>query len=325
MSTVLNCDDEAIKFASSLLKDGKVVIFPTETVYGIGGIAYNDAAILDIYRLKNRPSKNPLISHYASVDDVWKDAVCNDAAMALAEKFWPGPMTLVLPKRQDSKISKFASSGLPTIAVRVPAHPVAQKLISYTGAPIAAPSANKSTHLSGTNVEMICDDFCQDDIYIINNGNCQVGIESTIIDVTNPEKIHVLRYGFITEEDLLPICQLAKSSKNANDAPKAPGMMYKHYSPKNHRVEINSFASSQNDAFLDFGDHKDVQCKYYLTLSQTEDLSEAASNLFTMLYKLDNTDCQKIVIAPIPNEGIGIAINDKITRAQQDDLAAVDL
>lgn len=316
MSTVLNCDDDAIKFASSLLNDGKVVIFPTETVYGIGGVTYNDDAILEIYRLKNRPSKNPLISHYASFEDALDDVVPNDIAFALAEKFWPGPMTLVLPKKANSRISNLACSGLPTAAIRVPAHPIARKLISYAGAPIAAPSANKSTHLSGTNINMICDDFCQDDIYIINNGDCQVGIESTIIDVTNPEKIHVLRYGFITEEDISSVCKVANSSNSYHDAPKAPGMMFKHYSPKNHPVVINSLECSKNDAFLDFGDHKNITCKEYLTLSKNCDLTEAATNLFKMLYKLDNTDCEKIVIAPIPNEGIGIAINDKITRAQ---------
>lgn len=314
MAFILDCCSESIKAAACRLLDGRLVAFPTETVYGLGGSAYTDQPVLGIYAVKNRPSRNPLISHYASATDVWEDVVPSRSALRLAEAFWPGPMTLVLKRREYSRISNKACAGLDTAAVRVPIHEIAHKLILETGIPIVAPSANKSTHLSTTTAEMVLNDFIYDDLLILDGGPCKVGIESTIIDATDDNYVTILRYGIITEEDIAKVCNVTESTK-LSDKPIAPGMMFKHYSPQNHQVIMNALECGANDGYIDFGPMKDVKCRIYRNLSPISDLNEAATNLFKIMYELDASDCKSICIAPIPYDGIGIAINDKIRRA----------
>lgn len=313
MARLLDFNEKSVEVAAEFLSRGGLVAFPTETVYGLGGSAYNRSTVEQIYRIKNRPSQNPLISHFAEISDVWCDVIPTSNAQKLAEAFWPGPMTLVLNKRSDSKISDLACASLPTAAVRVPSNNVAQQLIKHCGMPIVAPSANKSTGLSATTAEMVMHHFIDDDLLVIDGGQCLVGIESTIIDARCEEYVTVLRHGVITNNDISDVCVIRQSENKQK--PIAPGMMYKHYSPKNHRVLINSEICHSDDAYLDFGHKHNVHSKYYMNLSESGDLHEAASNLFTMLYELDKTDCNNIVIAPIPNAGVGVAINDKLIRA----------
>lgn len=314
MAFLLDCCSESIKAAARRILNGRLVVFPTETVYGIGGNAYIDTVVADIYAIKNRPSRNPLISHYASAEQAWNDVIPSDSAIRLTEKFWPGPMTLVLKRSENSRISQRACAGLPTAAVRVPSHKIAHRLILETGIPIVAPSANKSTHLSTTTAEMVKADFADDDILILDGGPCNVGIESTIVDATDDDGVMILRHGIITEAEISTVCRI-KEQKVDTTHPIAPGMMFKHYSPQNHKVIMNAIACESNDGYVDFGCPRTVDCKIYKNLSLTGDLNEAAANLFRMLYELDMSDCDNIVIAPIPERDAGIAINDKLRRA----------
>ena len=316
MAERLGRGEHDIHRAISVLNEGNCVAFPTETVYGIGGNAYDDKSVDNIYKIKGRPSKNPLIAHYSSIDAMDDDVVFSETALRLAKEFWPGPMTLVLRKKSCSRISKIALAGLDTVAVRIPAHDTALRLISAAGFPIAAPSANKSTHLSATNAQMVLDDFANDDLLVLDDGASTIGLESTIIDVTDEESVSILRYGYITPEDISPFCRL-RIYESFDEAPKAPGMMFKHYSPRNHIVVINATTCDESDAYLDFGCKKDIKCAAYLNLSESGNLQEAAVNLYSMLYELDNQTCDRILVAPIPDIGIGIAINDKLRRASR--------
>lgn len=318
MAKLLDCSLSSLEVAVNFLKLGGLVSFPTETVYGLGANAYLDSAVSKIYEFKNRPPVNPLIVHYKSIEDaLCLNVECNDIALNLAKKFWPGPMTLVLKKKIDSKISSIATAGLGTLAVRVPDNKVCQSLLQMLDFPLVAPSANKSTTLSTTTAQAVIDNFVDhDDLFVIDGGECNVGIESTIIDVSSGKYASVLRYGIITPEEIEKICPLSVS-KNKSNKPIAPGMMFRHYAPK-HEMMINSNTCSEADTYLDFsGNHKylkNVAVKY-LDLSEEGDLKQAASNLFKMLRILDDSDCSKIVVSPIENTGIGIAINDKLKRA----------
>lgn len=320
MPKLLSCELEDLSVASDSLKTGGLVSFPTETVYGLGANAYSDKAVLRIYMLKNRPPVNPLIAHYKSADEaLFTDVIPNKTAIALAERFWPGPMTLVLNKKPSSRISRFATAELKTLAVRVPDNAVCHSLLDLLTFPLVAPSANKSTTLSTTTAEAVFENFSdyEGDLSIIDGGKCKVGIESTIIDVSDEENISVLRYGVLTKEEIETVCEIRERKDLATKKPVAPGMMFKHYAPC-HPIKIGAVECNQDDAYLDFGGaHKDLEkiAKSYLDLSPSGNLCEAASNLFQMLRVLDKSDCSRIVVAPIANNGVGLAINDKLRRA----------
>lgn len=320
MSILIDPKDDSLNRVVFCLEKNGIVAFPTETVYGLGGNAYSDVAVAKIYKAKNRPSVNPLIAHYKSASvALSKDVISNEIAEKLAENFWPGPMTLVLVQNHNSKVSNLATAGLKTLAVRVPKNEVAHKLLSMLEFPLVAPSANKSTSLSNTTAEAVCSDFSDiEDLFVIDGGMCNVGVESTIIDVSIPEKITILRYGGIAQEQIEDVCGVKIfKHENSNMKPIAPGMMFKHYAPK-HELFIDQDDCDSDDAFLDFGSknlHLKNVAKMYLDLSPANDLYEAAHNLFNMLRILDGEECARICVAPIENVGIGIAINDKIKRA----------
>lgn len=301
--------------AVSLLKQGDVVAAPTETVYGLFADAKNDLAVQKIYKVKGRPSCNPLIVHVDSIEMAKEIVRFSDTAQELAEYFWNVrqlPLTIVL-ENSSHDISKFVSAGLSTIAIRCPNHPIAKKLIKEFQGPLAAPSANTSTSISPTSFEMVKSDLGEKVKLILDGGNCSVGLESTILDFTRNPAV-ILRPGGVTKseiEEFLGSKVLTVEEANISTI-SAPGMMKKHYSPK-LPVRLNAAFPNDGEAFLAFG-KTDVACD--LNLSRDGDLKEAARNLFEFMKKLDDSKrFNGIAIMPIPNFEIGVAINDRISRA----------
>ncbi|HEY1431511.1 MAG TPA: L-threonylcarbamoyladenylate synthase [Stellaceae bacterium] len=302
---------EAIAHAAALLRAGRLVAFPTETVYGLGGDATNDRAVAAIFEAKARPRFNPLIVHVRNLAKAETLAVFNEPARCAAAQFWPGPMTLVLPRLPVAGLSLLASAGLDTVAIRVPAHPVARALLREAGRPIAAPSANRSGRVSPTQAAHVADDLGDDVALILDDGPTPVGLESTVLDLSE-EAPRLLRPGAITLEaliDLLGPIGLASSA-----SPKSPGMLASHYAP-NLRVRLSAVAARPGEALLAFGPDAPSGFAEVLWLSRSGDLAEAAANLFAMLRRLDRPCFTGIAVMPIPEHGLGRAINDRLRRA----------
>jgi L-threonylcarbamoyladenylate synthase len=306
-----------IKKAASIIKNSDLVAFPTETVYGLGADACSQKACLKIFDAKGRPANNPLIVHVASVQDA-KDIVhFNDDAEKLAS-LWPGPLTLVLPKKDNANLAECVTAGLNTVAIRVPSDPIALNLIRESGCPIAAPSANKSGTLSSTSYEHVRKNFGGEIFILASNGNATYGLESTIIDLTSPKPI-ILRFGFITPSVLEKILGREVFMASKLSEIKAPGMLLKHYAPKT-KVRLNAHDLRNSEVGLNFGNSQ-LSARGSMNLSDSEDMIEAAAHLFDYLHNLDEF-CQKnnintIAVAPIPNIGIGLAINDRLSRAAE--------
>lgn len=303
--------------AAELIKAGQLVAFPTETVYGLGANAFDDTACRKIYALKGRPANNPLIVHGSSIAQLETIAEFNEIAYKLAKALWPGPLTMVLPLKNDNKIADTVTAGLSTIAVRLPAHKIALTLIEQSGCLIAAPSANKSGYLSPTKAGHVRQDFAGSDLFILEEeGGCHYGLESTIIDLSTSLPV-ILRYGFITPEIIESVTDKKVVIASASTAIKAPGMLYQHYAPRT-KLRINADSLLQGELGLNFAESKLVG-DYCLNLSKSGDLAEAASNLFTMLHILDEyakkNNCSAIAVAVIPDIGIGLAINDRLKKA----------
>lgn len=292
-----------------MLRAGRLVAFPTETVYGLGGDATNDRAVAAIFEAKGRPSFNPLIVHVADAAGAEALVRVDERARAVMARFWPGPLTLVLPRRADSPISLLASAGLDTIAVRLPDHPVARALIAAARRPIAAPSANRSGAVSPTLPEHVAESLGARVGLILDGGPCRVGVESTVLDLSG-EQAALLRPGGIAVEALEQALggRLVRPTDHA-DAPKSPGMLASHYAP-GLPVRLNVTQPEANEAVLAFGAMAGT-----LNLSPTGDLEEAAANLFAMLRALDRPGFTGIAVAPIPDHGLGLAINDRLKRA----------
>lgn len=302
-----------IALAAAAIKNGSVVGFPTETVYGLGADATNPKACLEIYNLKQRPANNPLIVHFASIDEVQEYAVLNSDAISLAKVFWPGPLTLILPIREGSNISTTATAGLPTIGIRIPNHPVALELIRKSECPIAAPSANVSGYISPTSSKHVREAF--PNIIVLDGTRSKVGLESTILDLSGSSP-QILRPGFITKEALESVLK-QQVFDHISSKVIAPGMMYKHYSPKTKLI-LNIKNPPPSALALNFGS-SNLTGVYSLNLSKKGDLIEAASNLYYMLRELDDyaiaNSIEYIIVAPIPNISIGIAINERLNKA----------
>jgi len=303
---------EAVK----LILAGELVAFPTETVYGLGANAFNQDAFIKIYQAKGRPSNNPLIVHVASLEQAEELAIFNKEAYLLS-KLWPGPLTMVLPRRNSSRLAECVTAGLPTVAIRVPAHRVAYDLITQSKVPIAAPSANKSGYLSPTSHRHVKAGFKSENVFIIDSETTtKYGLESTIIDLSTSMPA-VLRFGFITPQVIEQIIDKHVEIAMKSSTIKAPGMMYAHYAPKTP-IRINAISLEEGEVGLNFGDSK-LNAKGSLNLSPSGDLAIAAANLFDYLHRLDDYAranlLQRITIAPIPNESIGLAINDRLIRA----------
>ncbi|MBQ9440831.1 MAG: threonylcarbamoyl-AMP synthase [Alphaproteobacteria bacterium] len=303
---------QAIKY----LKQGEIVAAPTDTVYGLFGDATNDDAIQKIYRVKGRPSYNPLIVHVNGIDMAKTIGQFDNESESIANYFWnivKKPLTIVL-KLTNNNISKYVTSGLKTVALRCPYHKIAIDLISEFNGPLAAPSANTSNKLSPTSYSMVKNDIGHKIPLILDGGECNIGIESTIIDLTRRPYV-ILRPGGVSNEDIEAFLNtniVFNTTNNNYNTVIAPGMLKKHYSP-NLPLRINATAPHDGEAFIAFGITNN---KYDANLSAIGDLYEAAKNLFSTLSKLDNPNKYNgIAIMPIPNTGIGIGINDRIKRA----------
>lgn len=299
---------EAIQDAVRLLQAGELVGLPTETVYGLAADATQDLAVAKIFEKKNRPSINPLIIHGASQECFRNHVMWNDKAQVLAEAFWPGPLTLVLPRKASSSLSLLASAGLETIAVRIPNHPVARALLEKLGKPLAAPSANRSGKMSPTSATHVEEDF--PDLFILEGREAPIGLESTIVDLSNAVPT-LLRPGGIPLEDIERL--LGPLSAFSGTHLKAPGMMKSHYAPC-LPLRLNAEFPREGEAFLAFGPCT-VQGEAIANLSKTGDLREAAANFFKMLRLLDHPLYQGIAVAPLPKCGLGLALNDRLERA----------
>jgi len=299
--------------AARLLRAGELVGFPTETVYGLGGDATNDLAVAAIFAAKERPRFNPLIIHVPDLQ-VARSLVALDArAQRLAERFWPGPLSLVLPRRDGCPVSLLASAGLDTLAIRVPAHPLALKLLRATDRPLAAPSANRSGRVSPTRAEHVLAELDGLIAAVLDGGPCGVGIESTVIDLCEEQPI-LLRPGGVAREELQALLgPIAAPGDHA--VRRSPGMLQSHYAP-NRPVRLNANDPRPGEALLAFGpDPPPSGFAETRSLSERGDLAEAAARLFALLRALDRPEFTAIAVMPIPEHGLGAAINDRLRRA----------
>src|SRR5712671_2453905 len=301
----------AIARAAALLRAGRLVAFPTETVYGLGGDATNDHAVAAIFAAKARPRFNPLIVHVRDLAGAERLAVFNSPARRAAARFWPGPLTLVLPRQADGGLSLLASAGLDTVAIRVPDHPVAQALLREADRPIAAPSANRSGRVSPTQGAHVAEDLGDDVELILDDGPTPVGLESTVLDVSG-EVPALLRPGPVTFEALTNL--LGPIALPGSGLPRSPGMLPSHYAPR-LPVRVAATEASPGEALLAFGPDAPSGFAEVLWLSRSGDLAEAAANLFAMLRRLDRPSFSGIAVMPIPEHGLGRAINDRLRRA----------
>lgn len=303
----LEATEIGLETAASTLRDGGLVAFPTETVYGLGADARDGAAVAKIFEAKGRPAFNPLIIHLATLEMVAEIAVLSDAAARLAAAFWPGPLTLVLPLRADSGLSSLVSAGLSTVGVRLPEHPIAHKLLASFGGPVAAPSANLSGKISPTTARHVADGLSGRIDAILDAGASHVGLESTIIGFDPVPTL--LRAGGLPAEAIEACLGISLARHNPSDTLNAPGQLSSHYAPA-AKMRLNATSKLTGELKLGFGPDPDAD----LNLSASGDLTEAAANLFGHLHKLDAKGAP-IAVAPIPNSGLGIAINDRLTRA----------
>lgn len=303
---------EALAEAAQLLKQGKLVAFPTETVYGLGADACNDQAVAAIFAAKGRPQFNPLIIHVPDIEAAMELGDLNDSAHRLAARFWPGPLTLVVPRRPDCKVSWLATAGLDTIAIRCPAHGVARALLSAFKGPIAAPSANPSGRVSPTTAHHVDEGLGSMVAMTLDGGPALLGLESTIIGLGDARPA-MLRPGSLTRADIESVIGPLVAADDTETAPHAPGRLKRHYATSK-RLRLNATSVGPGEALLAFGTPLSGG-RLNLNLSPTADLSEAAANLFSMLRTLDTTDAEAIAVMPIPVTGLGEAINDRLARA----------
>ncbi|MBV8790914.1 MAG: threonylcarbamoyl-AMP synthase [Pseudolabrys sp.] len=304
--------------AVDCLLAGGLVAFPTETVYGLGADAGNGEAVARLYAAKGRPSFNPLIAHVADLKAARQLAIFSADAERLAKAYWPGPLTLVLPKRDDCPVSELALAGLNSIALRVPAHPVARELLAAVGKPVVAPSANRSGHVSPTSAAHVLSDLGGRIDLIVDGGPCPVGVESTIVACLRDSIPTLLRPGGLpreaVEETLGHPLVDAPATSFEDDAPLAPGMLASHYAPR-ARLRLNADAAHNGEALLAFGPEIPGKTEHALNLSPRGDLIEAAANLFSHLRALDAAGARTIAVMKVPREGLGEAINDRLARA----------
>jgi L-threonylcarbamoyladenylate synthase len=297
--------------AAVLLRAGELVVFPTETVYGLGANAMSDAACANVFAVKERPRFNPLIVHVIDWDEAKTLAHANETADQLARQFWPGGLTLVLPRKSDCPVSLLASAGLDTIALRSPAHDIARALIKSAGVPVAAPSANRAGRISPTSADAVWQELNHRVPMILNGGECAIGIESTVIGFTGGRPV-MLRPGAVPRSEIERIA--GPLAVRTSDQIAAPGMIASHYAPS-AVLRLNALELCPDEALLAFGPNAIPGARHVCNLSPGGNLHEAAANLFSMLRRLDNTGVHRIAVMPIPNTGLGEAINDRLSRA----------
>jgi len=304
----------AISVAAEHIRDGRLVAFPTETVYGLGGDATNGKAVAAIFEAKGRPRFNPLIVHVADIESAKDHAEFTPLGIRLAEAFWPGALTLVLRRSDKSDLCDLVSAGLETIALRVPDHPIAQALLKAAVRPLAAPSANRSGRVSPTQAEHVHNDLGDRVGLILDGGPTAHGLESTIVDATAETPV-LLRTGAVPAETIEAVLgQSISRAVDADDKPQSPGQLASHYAP-DATVRLGATDVHEGEALLAFGPEVPATAGPVINLSATGDLIEAAANLFAALRALDQSDVKKIAVMPIPKHGLGEAINDRLRRA----------
>ena len=309
----MNFNQSNIKKAKKYLNKNYCIGVPTETVYGLAANAYSNIAVKRIFRLKNRPTNNPLIVHYLSIDELKKDCLINNNFIALYKKFSPGPITYILKLKKDSKISKFVTNKRKNLAVRFPNHKIFKNLLKELKYPLAAPSANISNRLSSVEASDVREEFGSKIKYILNGGKCSIGLESTIINLTN--KPTILRLGGIDISKIRKILNTKIFIKINSRKKIAPGQSHLHYSP-GIPLKMNIRKPQKDAAFVLIKKRKkDLKNFYYL--SKKNNLNEAAKNLYSCLRKIKNKGYKSIAIEKIPNKGLGKAINDKLSRASK--------
>ena len=317
---ILPAGEAAVAAAARILTEGGLVAFPTETVYGLGADATNPAAIAHLYQAKGRPAFNPLIAHVGDIAAARKIARFDAAATALAEAFWPGPLTLVLPKTHGCAVADLATAGLDTVAIRIPAHPVARDILRTFGGPVVAPSANLSGHVSPTTAAHVQSDLAGRIDLIVDGGPVAVGVESTIVGCFDQPML--LRPGGLPRAEIervlgRTLVQPPADTETDSGQPLAPGMLASHYAPR-AKVRLNAVTLEAGEALLAFGlgaiSGIDA-ASAVMNLSERGDLDEAAANLFGHLRALDGKGVGAIAVMAVPDEGLGEAINDRLRRA----------
>lgn len=333
---IIQPTSENLDLAVNELIHGNLVAFPTETVYGLGGNAYDDASIAKIFLYKHRPEFNPLSVCYGSLEQASEDVFVTKEALLISKHFLPGPITMLLKRRPNSRLSWLCSAGLETVGIRIPAHPVAQELLARLPFPLAAPSANQSGKISPTSAANVTLDPLSlakataalqaqsaspttgseavnwsSIMLVIDGGQCPIGIESTIVDLGS-DKPKILRLGAIAEEEVSEKCGLF-FDKNRHET---PSTRLKHYTTSKEIV-LNCTSAEKSDALLAFGTPFSNECLHVLNLSRNGDLGEAAGNLFAMIRELDKTDAKRICVMSIPYVGMGIPINDRLNKSAQ--------
>lgn len=302
-------DMAALADAALILRSGGLVAMPTETVYGLAADAGNARAVARLYAAKGRPRFNPLIAHVADIEIAERCGVFCDLSRRLAAAFWPGPLTLVLPRRADAPVSDLATAGLDTVALRIPDHPAARALLAAFGGPLAAPSANPSGAVSPTTAQHVAEGLGDKIDLILDAGPCRVGVESTVVAIMDGKAV-LLRPGGLPRAEIEAITgPLAAAGENA--APAAPGMLTSHYAPR-APLRLNAMEPAAGEVYLGFGPGAPEGA---LNLSSGADLAEAAANLFAYLRHLDAGAPRAIAVAPVPEAGLGEAINDRLRRA----------
>ena len=310
-SNIYSFNRKVLKKTIKSLKDGNVAGLPTETVYGLAGNAYSKRAIKKIFTIKKRPKINPLIIHYYNINSIKRDVILNRHFLKLYKKFCPGPITFILKKNKHSLIDSLATAKLNTVAIRFPKHKVVRTILRLINFPLAMPSANLSSNLSPVRASDVFEDFKNKIKIIINGGNSKIGIESTVVDLTNKPKI--LRPGIISPQEIKNTLKI-KLSKIKSKI-KSPGMLKKHYSP-GIPVILGKKPNSIEHAYIVFGKKYKTKNNYF-NLSKNADLKEAAANLYKTMRKIKKRGYKKIFVSEIPNLGPGIAINDRLTKASK--------
>jgi L-threonylcarbamoyladenylate synthase len=314
LTRLAEASPDAIADAAACLRAGGLVAMPTETVYGLAADATSDAAVAAIYAAKERPAINPLISHVLDIETAREHAIFGTVAETLARAFWPGPLTLVLPAASTCRISLLARAGLNTVAVRSPSHKTARALIEVATVPLAAPSANRSGAVSPTTAAHVVADLEGRVDWILDGGPCCHGLESTIVACL-AGRAQLLRPGALPREAIESILGSAIDlTSPSQTAPNAPGQLASHYAP-NAELRLGAAGASEDEAALDFGRSLKGETSARLDLSPSGDLVEAASHLFSYLRALDAVGAARIAVAPIPENGLGAAINDRLRRA----------
>jgi L-threonylcarbamoyladenylate synthase len=299
-----------ISKAATLLREGRLVAIPTETVYGLGADATNDAAVARIFEAKQRPQFNPLISHVADIEAAFRLGEFSKEAEKLAAAIWPGPLTIIVERRKDCPVSLLCSAGLSTLALRVPNHPLALDVLREVALPIAAPSANRSGKMSPTTAAHVRASLEGSVDLILDGGPCAVGVESTVVRFME-DGPYLLRSGGASREVLESVLGRRVMDPTRYDTElHSPGMLESHYAPQ-AEMRLNAAAPELEEMFIGFGDYQHGPW----TLSHTGNLQEAAANLFKVLHYVDDSSPQRIAVAPIPMTGLGEAINDRLRRA----------